>query len=174
MPDAYRIMLDAELAKAFDVWSGYLDADTREDPAVRERLCSALESAREAAAAGERESARTKVAEMYEEAEEAGLRWAPVEPRPGEADRQARDYAKDRLRGTMSVHRRERLGSIAIHLSVATRRLLALPGLDPATREDIVYITARAAMALDLDHPVAARRELERLEAVERRHGLRD
>ncbi|MGW3088439.1 hypothetical protein [Streptomyces sp. NPDC001108] len=174
MPDTYRIMLDAELAKAFDVWSGYLGAETGEDPVVRERLRSALESARAAAAAGDREFARTRVADMYEEAEEARLRWAPTAPRPREADGQARDYAKDRLRGTMSVHRRERLDTLAILLRVGARRLLALPGLDGAVREDIDYITARASMALDLDHPVAAERELERLRALERRCGLRD
>jgi hypothetical protein len=31
VPDAYRVMLDAELSKAFDVWSGYLDAQVRPD-----------------------------------------------------------------------------------------------------------------------------------------------
>ncbi|MFF2008300.1 hypothetical protein ACFVWY_04365 [Streptomyces sp. NPDC058195] len=170
----YKIMLDAELAKAFDVWSGYLAAGTGEDPDVRERLRSVLESAREAAAQGDRACARARVAELYEEAEEAGLRWAPAVPSPREADDQARDYVKDRLRGTMSVHRRERLDSIALFLRVSARRLRALPGLDPATREDIVYITARAAMALDLGHPVAAQRELERLRSLERRCGVWD
>ncbi|MEU4493785.1 hypothetical protein AB0F96_10145 [Streptomyces sp. NPDC023998] len=43
MPDAYKVMLDAELSKAFDVWSGYLDAHTGEDPQVRARLHSMLE-----------------------------------------------------------------------------------------------------------------------------------
>lgn len=172
MPDVYKIMLDAELSKAFDVWSGYLDARTGEDPQVRARLRSTLYSAREAAAAGDPESARALVSEMYDDAREAGLPWAPLLPDPCAADRQARDYAKDELRQVLPVHLREELDSIAIYLSVTGRRLRTAPGLDTATRQDILYITARAGMALDLAHPTAARRELERLEATARRCGV--
>ncbi|MFD7684840.1 hypothetical protein [Streptomyces sp. NPDC059781] len=57
-------------------------------------------------------------------------------------------------------------------MSVAGRRLRTAPGLDTATRQDILYATARAGMALDLAHPTAARRELERLEAIARRCGV--
>ncbi|MET8750334.1 hypothetical protein ABZW32_09630 [Streptomyces sp. NPDC004667] len=168
----YRIMLDAELGKAFDVWSGYLDARTGEDPQVRARLRSALQSARAAAAEGDPVSARALVAEMYEDAAEAGLAWAPVPPGPRAADRQARDYAKDGLRQVLPVHLREDLDSIAIYLRVTGRRLRTAPGLDAATQQDILYVSARAGMALDLAHPTAARRELERLEAIARRCGV--
>ncbi|GAB2450914.1 hypothetical protein GCM10027162_55220 [Streptomyces incanus] len=172
MPDVYEIMLDAELSKAFDVWSGYLDARTGEDPQARARLRSTLRSAREAAAADDPESARALVAEMYDAAREAGLPWAPVLPGPCAADRQARDYAKDELREVLPVHLREELDSIAIYLSVTGRRLRTAPGLDTATRQDILYITARAGMALDLAQPTAARRELERLKGIARRCGV--
>ncbi|WKX17486.1 hypothetical protein [Streptomyces sp. HUAS CX7] len=172
MPDVYKIMLDAELSKAFDVWSGYLDARTGEDPQARARLRSSLESAREAAAAGDPASARALVAEMYDDVREAGLPWAPVLPDPCTADRQARDYAKDDLREVLPLHLRDELDSIEIFLSVTDRRLRTAPGLDRATRQDILYITARAGMALDLAHPTAARRELERLEAIARRCGV--
>ncbi|MFE3764300.1 hypothetical protein ACFXPI_21375 [Streptomyces sp. NPDC059104] len=168
----YRIMLDAELDKAFDVWSGYLDARTGEDPQVRARLRSALQSARAAAAEGDPVSARALVAEMYEDAAEAGLAWAPVLPGPRAADGQARDYAKDGLRQVLPVHLREDLDSIAIYLRVTGRRLETAPGLDAATQQDILYVSARAAMALDLAHPTAARRELERLKAIARRCGV--
>lgn len=166
MPDVYQIMLDAELSKAFDVWSGYLNARTGEDPEARARLRSTLDAAREAAAADDHAFARTLVAEMYDDAQEAGLPWAPLPPDPCTADRQARDYAKDDLREVLPVHLREELDSIAIYLSVTGRRLRAAPDLDTATRRDILYITARAGMALDLAHPTAARRELERLKAI--------
>ncbi|WP_369142493.1 hypothetical protein [Streptomyces sp. R44] len=172
MPDVYKIMLDAELSKAFDVWSGYLNARTGEDPQVRARLCSTLQSAREAAAEGDLASARALVTEMYDDARDAGLHWAPVQPGPCTADSQARDYAKDELRHVLPVQLREDLDSIAIYLLVAGRRLQAAPGLDAATRQDILYISARAGMALDLAHPTAARRELERLKAIARRCNL--
>ncbi|WP_311570280.1 hypothetical protein [Streptomyces lancefieldiae] len=168
----YKIMLDAELSKAFDVWSGYLDARTGEDPQARARLRSTLQSAREAAAAGDPESARALVAEMYDDARVAGLPWAPVLPGPCAADRQARDYAKDELREVLPLHLRDELDGIALFLRVTSRRLQNAPGLDTATHQDILYITARAGMALDLAHPAAARRELERLEAIARRCGV--
>ncbi|MER6349144.1 hypothetical protein ACWC10_25850 [Streptomyces sp. NPDC001595] len=172
MPDTYVIMLDAELSKAFDVWAGYLDADTGEDPEARARLRRTLEAARAAAADGEPTTARTLVADMYEDARGAGLRWAPSPPRPWEADRQARDYARNELRHVLSVDLRARLDSIELFLRVMTRRLYAVPGLDAATRQDILYLTARAEMALDLAHPAAARREYERLQDIARRWGV--
>ncbi|MEV7845996.1 hypothetical protein [Streptomyces cyaneofuscatus] len=123
MPDVYEIMLDAELSKAFDVWSSYLNARTGEDPQVRARLRSTLERARTAAAEGDRVCARALVAEMYDEARDAGLPWAPTSPAPRTADRQTRDYAKDELRQVLSVDLREDLDTIAIFLSVTGRRL---------------------------------------------------
>ncbi|MFJ3979231.1 hypothetical protein [Streptomyces sp. NPDC090021] len=168
----YKIMLDAELSKAFDVWSGYLNARTGEDPQVRARLRATLQSARVAADEGDPLSARALVAEMYDDARKAGLPWAPVPSGPRAADRQARDYAKDELRQVLPVDLREDLDSIAIYLRVTGRRLQAAPGLDAATHQDILYITARASMALDLAHLVAARRELERLKAIARRCGV--
>ncbi|MGN5377396.1 hypothetical protein ACQ4WX_05770 [Streptomyces lasalocidi] len=83
MPDAYQIMLDAELSKAFDVWSGYLDADTGEDPGARARLRSMLERARAAAAEGDLVSARAAVTDMYDDARETRLPWAPAPPLRG-------------------------------------------------------------------------------------------
>ncbi|WP_143076665.1 hypothetical protein [Streptomyces sp. MUSC 14] len=46
------------------------------------------------------------------------------------------------------------------------------PASTAPTRQDILFVTARAKMALDLAHPPAARRELERLEAVEGRWSI--
>ncbi|MEU3787036.1 hypothetical protein [Streptomyces sp900129855] len=172
MPDAYEVMLNAELSKAFDVWSGYLDARTGEDPEVRARLRSMLESARAAAAEGDPVSARALVADMYDDAREAALPWAPSPPRPCEADRQARDYAKDALPQVLPLGLRDRLDGIVLSLYVLGRRLETVPGLDAATRQDVLYVTARAGMALDLAHPAAARRELERLKAIGRRWGV--
>ncbi|GAA1911390.1 hypothetical protein GCM10009837_39820 [Streptomyces durmitorensis] len=172
MPDAYEAMADAELSKAFDVWSGYLDARTGEDPQVRARLRSLLESARESASEGDFSTARALVADMYDDAREAALRWAPSPPRPCEADRQARDYAKDVLRQVLPLGLQDRLDHVAVSLSVTGRRLQAAPDIDAATRQDILYVTARAEMALDLAHPTAARRELERLEVIARRCGV--
>jgi hypothetical protein len=165
-------MLDAELSKAFDVWSGYLDARTSEDPQVRARLCSMLESARTAAAEGDLVTARALVADMYDDAREAALVWAPTPPRPCEADRQARDYARDTLPRVLPLGLRDRLDHIVVSLSVTGRRLEAIPGLDAATRQDVLYITARAGMAVDLAHPTAARRELDRLKEIAQRWGL--
>ncbi|MGW1587987.1 hypothetical protein [Streptomyces sp. NPDC002386] len=83
------------------------------------------------------------------------------------------DYAKDDRRTALPVSFREDLDSVAISLSVTNRRLQAAsPRLDAATREDIVYVTARASMAFDLAHLPAARRELERLEAIARHWGV--
>ncbi|MFJ9590440.1 hypothetical protein [Streptomyces acidicola] len=172
MPDAYKVMVDAELSKAFDVWSGYLDARTGEDPHARARLRSILESARAAADEGDCATARAVVADIYDEAREAALLWAPSQPRPCEADRQIRDYAKDALPQVLPLGIRDRLDHVAVSLHVTSRRLEDAPGLDEATRHDILYITARARMALDLAHPTAARRELERLKAIARRWGL--
>ncbi|MGY3205445.1 hypothetical protein [Streptomyces sp. TE5632] len=93
-------------------------------------------------------------------------------PGPCAADREARDYAKDDLREVLPLHLRDELDSIAIFLSVTGRRLRAAPGLDTATHQDILYITARAGMALDLAHPTAARRELGRLKGIARRCGV--
>ncbi|MFC8696944.1 hypothetical protein [Streptomyces parvus] len=173
MPDAYGFLLDAELNKAFDVWSGYLNSRTGEDFGARARQRHLLEAARTAAAEDELAHARALVAELYDEAEAAGLPWAPARPAPEEADREARDYAKDELRKVFTVQGREDLDSIGIYLSVTRRRFRALPDLDAATRRDIDYICARAGMALDLAHATAARRELERLEALARRLGVK-
>ncbi|MFD8938188.1 hypothetical protein ACFV0R_23560 [Streptomyces sp. NPDC059578] len=172
MPHVYEIMLDAELEQAFDVWSSYLDARTGEDPEVRAPLRATLRRARAAAAEGDRPSARALVAELHDAARDAGLPWAPVSHDPCTADRQARDYAKDERRRVLPVHLREDLDSIAIYLRVTGRRLRTVPDLDDATREDIRYVSARAGMALDLAHLTAARRELERLEAIARRCGV--
>jgi hypothetical protein len=172
MPDVYKIMLNAELDKAFDVWSSYLNARTGEDPQARARLRSTLRSARAAAAAGDPESARALVAGMHDDARATGLPWAPVLPDPCAADGQTRDYVKDELRQVLPVNLREELDSIAIYLSVTRRRIRDAPGLDNVTRQDVLYISARASMALDLAHPVAARRELERLKAIARRCGV--
>ncbi|MER5915028.1 hypothetical protein ABT124_32345 [Streptomyces sp. NPDC001982] len=173
MPDAYKVMLDAELSKAFDVWSGYLDAHTGEDLQVRAELRSMLESARAAAAEDEDAIARSWIADMYDEAREAGLPWAPSLPRPCEVDRQVRDYAKDALPQVLPVGLRDRLDHIAVSLYVTELRLQdAAPSVDAATRQDILYITARAWMALDLAHPAAAQRELERLKVIARRCGV--
>jgi hypothetical protein len=172
VPDVYEVMLDAELRKAFDVWSGYLDARTGEDPQVRADLRAMLEKARAAASEDAPAVARSWVADMYDEARQAGLAWAPAPPRPCEADAQVRDYAKDELPHVLPRALRDRLGWIKVSLSVTTRRLQAVPGLDAATRQDVLYVTARAGMALDLGHPVAAQRELERLEGIARRWGV--
>ncbi|MFJ9821373.1 hypothetical protein ACIRU3_40190 [Streptomyces sp. NPDC101151] len=172
LPDAYKVMLDAGLSKAFDVWSGYLDARTGEDPQVRARLREMLESAREAAAEGDPTAARVLIADMYDEAREAGLPWAPSPPRPCEEDQQVRDYAKDALPHVLSLGLRDRLDHIAVHLSVTGRRIEAAPDLDAATRQDVLYITTRAWMALDLANPTAARRELDRLKTIARRWGV--
>lgn len=172
MPDVYGVMRDAELRKAFDVWSGYLDARTGEDPEARAGLRALLESAREAAAEGDAGAARAWVADMYDAAREAGLRCAPALPRPCEADRQTRDYAKDELPRVLPRALRDRLSTIELFLYMTGRRLQAAPGLDTAARRDILYITARAEMALDLAHEAAAQRELERLGALARRWGV--
>lgn len=172
MPDVYQVTLDAELSKAFDVWSGYLDADTGEDPEARARLRSMLEQARAAAAEGDLVSARAAVTDMYDDARETRLPWAPEPPRPCEADEQVRDYAKDELVKVLPLRARDALEIVALSLSVRGSRLQCLPGLDRATRQDIHYIIGRAKMALDLAHPTAVRRELERLAAIERRWGI--
>lgn len=172
MPDVYEVMRDAELRKAFDVWSGYLDARTGEDPKARAGLRTLLERARAAAAEGDPDAARGLVSDLYDEAREAGLAWAPALPCPCEADRQIRDYAKDELPHVLPLAVRDRLGTIGLFLSVTGRRLRSAPGLDAATRRDILYITARAEMALDLAHPAAAQRELDRLKAIARRCGV--
>ncbi|MFJ8076846.1 hypothetical protein ACIQ7Q_23615 [Streptomyces sp. NPDC096176] len=65
---------------------------------------------------------------------------------------------------------RDQLFHIEVSLSVTGRRLRAVC-LDAATREDILYVTARAEMAFDLAHPTAAQRELDRLKAIARRWG---
>lgn len=169
MPDVYDLLLEAELNKAFDVWSGYLNARTGENPQVLARLRSLLESAREAAAEGDAASARGWVVDLYDEALDADLSWAPPWPRPCEADRQARDYVKDELPQALPLPQREELDGIALQLRVMARRLHAAPGLDTDARQDILYVSARAEMALDLAHPTAARHELERLSALARR-----
>lgn len=174
MTDAYEVLLDAELEKAFDVWSSYLDARTGEDPDVRAGLRATLDLARRAVDEHDHPRARRLVADLYEEAHEAELPWAPARPRPHEADAQARDYAKDELPRVLRQGRRDRLGTIDLFLRVTGRRLRSVPDLDAATLHDIHYITARAGMALDLAHPVAAQRELDRLKVIARRYGVED
>lgn len=155
------------------MWSGYLHARTGEDPQVRAGLRATLDAARTAAAEGDPATARALVADMYDDAREAALPFAPLPLRPCEADRQTRDYAKDTLKQELPGGLRDRLDHVALFLGVRGRELQDAPGLDAATRQDIVYITARASMALDLAHPAAARRELERLEAIARQCGVR-
>ncbi|MEW1778329.1 hypothetical protein [Streptomyces sp. NPDC086777] len=171
MPDVYEALLDAELSKAFDVWSGYLDARTGEDPGVRAALRSLLDDARALAAEGDRAVARARLADMDDTARAAGLAWAPMPPRPCEADRQARDYVKDTV-PPLPLCLRDRLDHIVVTLAVTGYRLRDAGDLDAATREDIGYVTARAWMALDLAHVAAAQRELERLKAIARRCGV--
>ncbi|MEU2621378.1 hypothetical protein ABZ642_25090 [Streptomyces sp. NPDC007157] len=171
MPDVYEALLDAELSKAFDVWSGYLEARTGEDPEARAELRSLLDNARALAAEGDRAAARAWLADMDDTARKAGLPWAPTPPRPCEADRQARDYVKDAT-PSLPLYLWDRLDHVRVSLAVTGYRLRDAVGLDAATREDIRYVTARAWMALDLAHVTAAQRELERLEAIARRCGV--
>ncbi|MFJ9590607.1 hypothetical protein [Streptomyces acidicola] len=85
---------------------------------------------------------------MYDKAREAALLWAPSQPRPREADRQMRDYAKDTLPQVLPLGIRDRLDHVAVSLRVTGRRLEAAPGFDEATRQDVLYNTARAGMAV--------------------------
>ncbi|MDN3023842.1 hypothetical protein [Streptomyces sp. S.PB5] len=174
MADAYEALLDAELAKALDVWSSYLDARTGEDPEVRAGLRVMLDRARRAVEERDHAGARRWVADLYEEARRAALPWAPERPRPHEADAQARDYAKDARPHAVGQGRRDRLDTIELFLWSTGRRLRTVPGLVESTLHDIHYITARAGMALDLAHPVAAQRELDRLKEIARRVGAED
>jgi len=169
---AYEALRDAGLRKAFDVWGGYLAARTGEDPRVLSRLRALLESAREFAAEGDADWARELVDQMYEEARDGGLRWAPTPPRPQEADAQARDYAKDVLPGVLSLELRDRLDAVEVSVRVLGFRFQDAPGLDESVRQDVLYLTARAEAALDLAHLAAAERELGRLRTLARWWGV--
>ncbi|MFM9447031.1 hypothetical protein [Streptomyces acidiscabies] len=69
---------------------------------------------------------------------------------------------------------RDRLDHVGLLLRVLGRRFRDTPGLDTATRDDVIHITARAELALDLAHVDAAKRELERLKTLARRCGVPD
>ncbi|GAA1583483.1 hypothetical protein GCM10009678_77690 [Actinomadura kijaniata] len=104
-------------------------------------------------------------------------RWAdhphrPAEPRPDEADRQIRDYAKDAYPERLSVRQRDRVGRITLFMNVGLRAL-AGADLPRQVREDVFYLYGRVSMALDAGHLAAAERELARLEELRERYAPR-
>lgn len=168
-----RLMEDAwersEVSKRVDVLAGFLSSRPRyrTDAEAREGLADVLEIVRESLEDGSFDEARRCLADLEAEATE----WAdhphfPVTPILYEADAQVRDYAKDLTRGLVSAKKRDELGVIALSLRVRRSQVLRRCDLTPRDREDLHYVCGRLAMALDLGHAAAARRELGRLEAI--------
>ncbi|MGW7067056.1 hypothetical protein ACWGII_18540 [Streptomyces sp. NPDC054855] len=93
-------------------------------------------------------------------------RIVPWKPRPDEADRQTRDYAKDLRHAALPARARGEMGRIELSLEVRFLALCRQPGLDCRVGQDIFYVAGRAAMALDLGPLEAAEREVQRMEQV--------
>ncbi|MGI5377351.1 hypothetical protein ACQEV2_24535 [Streptomyces sp. CA-251387] len=94
----------------------------------------------------------------------------PGEPRPDEADRQARDHVKDILRGRLAIADRDWMSWTKLCLDADFFALRRVPGLDRQTREDVFYTYGRGTMALDLGHRAAAERERARLSRLSEAH----
>ncbi|MFE5810188.1 hypothetical protein [Streptomyces sp. NPDC056491] len=173
MADAYYIWRLAEAAQQIDLLAGFLA--TRREPGP-DHLAAPAECAgagRAAVAAGRLGDALERLDDLRAHA----ARWAghphhPGEPGAAEHDAQVWDYAKDMLR--------EERGPVPTYLPTARdilwqlpflqRRICACPQADAQARADAHYLAGRGAMAVEIGHLGAARRELRRLRALAEKH----
>ncbi|MEV0576507.1 hypothetical protein [Streptomyces sp. NPDC050392] len=160
----------AEVTRRLDVLSGFVAMCVAGDDDARLRLTQVATDADEALSASPPDlvAASGYLDELVRWAE---TEWAdhpcrPVEPRPDEADRHTRDYAKDLRHAALPVHVRDEMGRIELGLEVRFLALCRQPELDCRIRQDIFYVAGRAAMALDLGYLEAAEREIRRMEQV--------
>ncbi|KDN81093.1 hypothetical protein [Kitasatospora cheerisanensis] len=170
MTELHEIWQRAEVSQRLDVLAGFVAVCVAGDEDARRRLALLTAEAEAALAASppELDVAAQCLDELVHWAEEdwADHPYRPAEARPDEADRQTRDYAKDLRRAVLPVVLHDELACVELSLEVRFLALCRRRHLDPRVREDVFYVAGRAAMALDLGHLEAARREVRRMERV--------
>ncbi|MFJ3518094.1 MULTISPECIES: hypothetical protein [unclassified Streptomyces] len=175
MTDVYYMWRLAEAAQQTDLLEGFLTTRSRHEdgPAVRDDPAECARAAREAVAAGRLREALDRVDELREHA----ARWAghphhPGEPAADEYDARVWDYAKDMLRAELPAAEANLSTTRGIlwELGFRRREICARPEADARARADAHYLAGRGAMAVEIGHLGAARRELRRLRALAEKH----
>ncbi|MER5412627.1 hypothetical protein [Streptomyces virginiae] len=173
MADVYYIWRLAEAAQQIDLLAGFLATRDADGPAALRASAENARAGRAAVAAGRLREALDRIDDLREHA----ARWAghphhPGEPTAFEHDARVWDYAKDMLRAQLPSQEakvfaaRRILGAIH-HLR---REIRARPEADAQTRADALHLAGRAAMAVEIGHLGAARKELKRLRALAERY----
>ncbi|PWK67428.1 hypothetical protein BCL76_109339 [Streptomyces sp. CG 926] len=173
MADVYYIWRLAEAAQQIDLLAGFLATrDTGNPVALRESAESARAGSA-AVAAGHLREALDRLEVLREHAaRRAGDPHHPGEPAAAEHDARVWDYAKDMLRAELPpgeakvLTARDILGA----LGRLRREICARPEADEQARADAHHLAGRGAMAVEIGHLGAARKELRRLRAVAERY----
>ncbi|MFJ6481555.1 MULTISPECIES: hypothetical protein [unclassified Streptomyces] len=170
MADAYYTWRLAEAAQQIDLLAGFLA--TRHAPGPDHHLAEPAECARDgraAVAAGRLGEALDRVDDLREHA----ARWAehphhPGEPGAAEHDARVWDYAKDMLRAEHAPARAylPAARDILARLRFLQREIHTCPHADAQAGADAHYLAGRGAMAVEIGHLGAARKELRRLRAL--------
>lgn len=165
----YGIWRQAEALRQIDALAGFLATRYPDSPDTRRALAERAESGRAAAVAGDVGEAWDRIRDLRDHADcWAGHPHHPGEPGAAELDALVWDYAKDLLRTELRPGERD-VPEAALTLSMlhhAHREICEYREADAAARADAHYLAGRGAMAVELGHLPAARRELGRLRAV--------
>ncbi|WKD32563.1 hypothetical protein [Streptomyces xanthophaeus] len=170
MADVYYIWRLAEAAQQIDLLAGFLATrHGRRDPDVRGEPAGCAQAARAAVAAGRLGEALDRLDDLREHA----AAWAdhphhPGEPGAAEHDARVWDYAKDMLRaepGPAPAYL-PTARDIVSQLRFLQRQICARPQADAQAEADAHYLAGRGAMAVEIGHLGAARKELRRLRAL--------
>ncbi|MGW6981194.1 hypothetical protein ACWGE1_17360 [Streptomyces sp. NPDC054932] len=172
MADVYYIWRLAEAAQQIDLLAGFLATRPGDGPATRREPAESAGAGRAAVAAGHLGEALDHLDDLREHA----ARWAghphhPGEPAAAEHDARVWDYAKDLLRAELRPQEAKVATArrMLTELRLLQREICTRPEADARARADAHYLAGRAAMAVELGRPGAARRELARLRALARR-----
>ncbi|MFG2971543.1 hypothetical protein ACGFYY_00885 [Streptomyces sp. NPDC048331] len=173
MADVYYIWRLAEAAQQIDLLAGFLATRDADGPVALRESAESARAGRAAVAAGRLREALDRLEALRRHA----ARWAghphhPGEPDAAEHDARVWDYAKDMLRAQLppreakAATARDVLG--ALHR--LRREICACPEADERARADAHHLAGRGAMAVEIGHLGAARKELGRLRALAERY----
>ncbi|WP_158780953.1 hypothetical protein [Streptomyces sp. NRRL S-237] len=171
--DVYYIWRLAEAAQQIDLLAGFLATRDVDGPAALRASAESARAGRAAVAAGRLREAVDRIDDLREHA----ARWAghphhPGDPAAVEHDARVWDYAKDMLRaelppGEAKVSTARRILGEIDHVR---RGICARPEADEQARADARHLAGRGAMAVEIGHLGAARKELRRLRALAERY----
>ncbi|QES56699.1 hypothetical protein DEJ51_23040 [Streptomyces venezuelae] len=172
MADVYYIWRLAEAAQQIDLLAGFLATRHADGPVALRESAECARAGRAAVAAGRLREALDRIDDLRAHA----ARWAghphhPGEPGAFEQDARVWDYAKDMLRAQLPSQEAKVSAARGILSTIRhlRREICVRPEADAQARADALHLAGRAAMAVEIGHLGAARKELRRLRALAER-----